>query len=269
MPIAALVAATLTLGVNAAFIQDAEALEKPNLQFAKVNKNKYGWKWGGRSHKNKVVYTFRYTGTDVVARVRAYNNDAGQVAVVFNGNVLGYIGAKEGNKSRRNLWWLPASMQDPAGNRLQFKNMKPGKKWGVQDVGVFDVAMGQAAFGSLATISGDKDHYDQVRLSLPAGVDPSEIQYSVFDIDTDDEVAAVRNAAVIGFAPMTADRSWGPLQATNVDGARQNNIDFVHLANKFQNPNPVHTWGVRFARVGDRHRRWHGHRRRHRYRDRH
>jgi len=108
-----------------------------SLQPGQMQSGEYGWRWGTRANRERVIAEFQNTGQDIELSVTGYDIDnSTEVAVRLNGELLGTL-AKGSNNQRTapQTYSISAAQQSPGNNRIVFyQARKSGWIWGVTDV---------------------------------------------------------------------------------------------------------------------------------------
>ena len=102
----------------------------------------YGWRWGDNAHRESVTAAFQSTGADFDLDVTGYDMDAGdEISVWLNGNRIGFLAKGPNNAfNAGDTFSIPATMQQPGQNRIEFRQRTPGWIWGVTALLLRDAA---------------------------------------------------------------------------------------------------------------------------------
>ena len=101
-----------------------------------------------------------------------------------------------------------------------------------------------AAYGKIT--GGDQTHVNQVDYCFSGRGDDVSILYEVWDADAEDEIEILINGQSAGFAPVTADESWGSQVFTVLpDDAVNDGTDNWLVFKNTNNPPQEEGWGVR------------------------
>ena len=105
-----------------------------------------------------------------------------------------------------------------------------------------------AAYGNIK--GGDKSHIDEVNYSFGEFSGDVVIYYEAWDVDVADEVEIILNGTHIGYVPVTANNSWGGVQAITLPDDLVNDSSYNYLSfNNRYNPPKQFIWGVRNVSV--------------------
>jgi subtilisin family serine protease len=97
---------------------------------------------------------------------------------------------------------------------------------------------------------GDQDHIFEVNYSFGGHAGNVALYYEVWDVDNGTEVEIILNGTQIGYAPVTANESWGGVQVITLPDAFVNDSSTNYLTfNNTFNPPRRFWWGVRNVSV--------------------
>ena len=108
-----------------------------------VDTGQYGHNYGSYPYGTVVVATFVGDGvTAYELHVTGYDIDlADEVSVYLNGARIGYLSVGPDNGlNAGDVFVLDPALQVAGENRIEFRERVEGWKWGVTNLGVFDVA---------------------------------------------------------------------------------------------------------------------------------
>ena len=104
------------------------------------------------------------------------------------------------------------------------------------------------AYGNIK--GGDQSHIDEVNYSFSGLSGDVVLYYEAWDVDFADEVEILVNGTHVGYAPTTANDSWGGMQTIIVPDALVNDSSDNYLSfNNTSNPPKQWYWGVRDVSV--------------------
>jgi hypothetical protein len=101
-----------------------------------------------------------------------------------------------------------------------------------------------AGYGRIS--GGDLTHVNEVNYSFYGSAGDVTVYYEVWDVDFADEVEILVNGESAGFAPTTANNSWGSMQAVVLpdDAVYDASVNLLTFTNTY-NPPKTYWWGVR------------------------
>jgi hypothetical protein len=109
------------------------------LTLDSVDINTYGYKYGSSEHKTVLAAIFTGDGTSTYhLQVTGYDIDyANEISVWLNGTQIGFL-AKGSNNGLNtgDLFTLSPTLHVAGPNSIEFRQRKPGWKWGVTNLGV-------------------------------------------------------------------------------------------------------------------------------------
>ena len=208
---------------------------------------------GDQTHTSEVNYSFDAVSGDVTLYYQAWDVDfSDEVEIWLNGESIGYVATTANNTwSSTQAVVLPDGyVYDASVNLLRFTNTyNPPRSyaWGVKQVILdTDVIPLPASEGYGRISGGDQTHVNDVVYSFDGTSGDVGVFYQVWDVDSSDEVEILVNGESVGFAPTTANGSWGLTQSVVLpDGyvydASENLLTFVNT----DNPPKTYAWGVK------------------------
>ncbi|MGB5261242.1 MAG: hypothetical protein WBO34_12065, partial [Gammaproteobacteria bacterium] len=107
-----------------------------------VDTGKYGHNYGSNQHATQLFATFQGDGvTNYTLQVTGYDIDfADEISVHLNGVQIGYLAMGPDNGlNAGDVISLPQGLLIAGQNTIEFRQWVAGWKWGVTNLGVFDL----------------------------------------------------------------------------------------------------------------------------------
>jgi ABC-type amino acid transport substrate-binding protein len=180
-----------------------------------VNNDEFGNNFGSDQNETLLEVAFEGTGTDLQLSVTGYDIDlADEVAVYLNGALLGYLPVSANNSyTPGTILLIPASLQLPGINIVEFRQARPDETWGVTNLLLtpfpdVSLVVGSPETGEYGWGYGSRQH--QLGLSAVFESTGADLQLSVtgYDIDLADEVAVYLNGQLLGYLSVGPDNGF-------------------------------------------------------------
>lgn len=175
-------------------------------------KAQLGWAFGSNKNKASVLYSYTGNGKARYLHVMGYDVDTNdEICVYLNDEQIACLKRGRNNKfAPSEVITLPAAKQKAGENLVEFRQKKPGYKWGITRVGLFDnndngeggsTSSGDATALKLnekdthqwGWVYGDNAHKDKVVFSFTGNGKIRYLHVAGYDVDTHDEICIYLN----------------------------------------------------------------------------
>lgn len=212
----------------------------------------YGWNNRSVSPQHRVTAAFESDGTQRLLHVQGYAIDApNAVGLWLNGVLLGYLSeSTDGAMSTPSLWLLPAALQLPGENIIEFVPKTKNQIWGVTRLGYY--SMGSGLGNQEGLPDGDLSHADGFELNLFSNdalqSDGYLVELAGWDVNRNEEIAFELNEKPMAELLLQSDnRAWGPVAKVLLgsDLLLPGNNRLL-ISNSY---GPLEPWGVCIKRI--------------------
>jgi hypothetical protein len=221
------------------------------LELAAQDPGVYGWNDLSDIPETTVAAVFTGDGADRLLHVQGYAiTEPDQLGLWLNGTLLGYLSpAATGFLSTPSLWWLPAQLQQPGENRIEFRASTLDQPWGITRLGLYP--FGSVWGNQAGLLNADLMPTEGLELHLLSEDPWAEagllVELVGWDIDSDDELSITLNAAPSIHLPSSEDEAWGRPYHLWLDPASLVVGDNRLLIDPLFGP--FEPWGLRLERV--------------------
>lgn len=230
-----------------------DACDAINLSIGNTNTDEYGWQFGTKRKRARVVMAFQSTGSDLLLSLQGYDIDSNnEVTVWVNKKRIGALKRTKNNGKSTNRIVIAQNDQQPGENLLEFRARRSGERYGVTRVRLQPLSGPQVALTAGVADTNKYGYRYPGSASYPGKLTAtfsqidSDVKLTVraFDIDSSDEVSVFLNG-----------QSLGALRISKNNGERNSVFTITRIAQQstntleFVQKTPGDKWGLRNLRV--------------------
>ncbi len=168
----------------------------------------FGWRWGEREHRTIVRAQFNVGGAakDLLLTSKGFNiTSAKQVLVLLNDVPLGYISVAAGKLGAGDNFVLPARLQHPGMNVIEFRNRSVDVSWGITGLALkavrgptLTLAPGITDYRRYATSQSSKFPASVVNAEFYSTGEDMNLEVIGYDIEASEKVDVYLNGTKVG-----------------------------------------------------------------------